>query len=196
MGVTPKSSWPWVKTLLHPVYDQPDADAVHAQYNRILDALAEKLPAVVEHLDAARADVLAFTAFPREIWRQICPTTPRAPQPRDPPAHRRRRDLPHPRLPHPARRRGPRRAARRVDRRAPLLGLDVLARSRLSVVGADTATDPAPFTPRASTPSTNAATADSDSPANNGAPTANDPPDASDPAAPAPPAATPSPPPN
>ena len=28
MAVTPKSSWPWVKALLHSVYDQPDADAV------------------------------------------------------------------------------------------------------------------------------------------------------------------------
>jgi len=33
MSVTPKSSWPWVRTLLHSVYDQPDADAVHAQYD-------------------------------------------------------------------------------------------------------------------------------------------------------------------
>ena len=31
MSVCPKSSWPWVKTLLHSVYDQVDAVAVHAQ---------------------------------------------------------------------------------------------------------------------------------------------------------------------
>ncbi len=71
MSATPKSSWPWVKTLLHSVYDQPDATSVHAQYDRILDALSAKLPAVVAHLDDARSEVLAFTAFPREIWRQI-----------------------------------------------------------------------------------------------------------------------------
>ena len=58
------------------VYDQPDADAVHAQFDRILDALAEKLPAVADHLDAARADILAFTAFPKEIWRQIWSNNP------------------------------------------------------------------------------------------------------------------------
>jgi hypothetical protein len=29
MATTPKSSWPWVKTLLQTVFDQPDADAVH-----------------------------------------------------------------------------------------------------------------------------------------------------------------------
>ena len=45
MAVTPKSSWPWVKALLHSVYDQPDADAVHAQLDRILEALREKLAA-------------------------------------------------------------------------------------------------------------------------------------------------------
>ncbi len=76
MSVTPKASWPWVRTLLHSVYDQPDAASVGAQYDRVLDALGEKLPAVAEHLDAARADVLAFTAFPREIWRQIWSNNP------------------------------------------------------------------------------------------------------------------------
>jgi putative transposase len=76
MSATPKSSWPWVRALLHSVYDQPDRDAVHAQYDRILDALATKLPAVSEHLDAARADVLAFSAFPKEVWRQIWSNNP------------------------------------------------------------------------------------------------------------------------
>jgi putative transposase len=76
MSITPKSSWPWVKTLLHSVYDQPDRDAVNAQYDRVLDALSDKLPAVVDHLEAARPDVLAFTAFPREIWRQIWSNNP------------------------------------------------------------------------------------------------------------------------
>jgi transposase-like protein len=71
MSITPKNSWGWVKALLHSVYDQPDADAVHAQFDRVVDALAEKLPAVADHLEQARADILAFTAFPKEIWRQI-----------------------------------------------------------------------------------------------------------------------------
>ena len=76
MSVTPKASWPWVKTLLHSVYDQPDSPAVHAQYDRILDALHLKLPAVVAHLEAARPDMLAFTAFPRELWRQVWSNNP------------------------------------------------------------------------------------------------------------------------
>jgi transposase-like protein len=76
MAITPKSSWGWVKALLHSVYDQPDADAVHAQFDRIIDSLGEKLPAVAEHLENARADLLAFTGFPKEIWRQIWSNNP------------------------------------------------------------------------------------------------------------------------
>lgn len=76
MSVTPKHAWGWVKALLHSVYDQPDADAVHAQFDRIIEALTEKLPAVAEHLETARPDVLAFTAFPKEIWRQIWSNNP------------------------------------------------------------------------------------------------------------------------
>jgi transposase-like protein len=44
---------------------------MHAQFDRILDPLADKLPRVAEHLEAARADVLAFTAFPQKVRRQI-----------------------------------------------------------------------------------------------------------------------------
>jgi transposase-like protein len=76
MSATPKSSWGWVKALLHSIYDQPDAEAVHAQIDRVVDALAEKLPTVAEHLEGARADILAFTAFPKEIWRQIWSNNP------------------------------------------------------------------------------------------------------------------------
>jgi putative transposase len=76
MSATPKSAWGWVRALLHSVYDQPDAASVHAQFGRVLDALGEKLPAVAAHLDAARPDILAFTAFPKAIWRQIWSNNP------------------------------------------------------------------------------------------------------------------------
>lgn len=76
MSVTPKSSWPWVKTLLGTVFDQPDAESVHAQFDRVLDALEHKLPRSFEHLEAAREEILAFTAFPKSIWRQIWSNNP------------------------------------------------------------------------------------------------------------------------
>lgn len=76
MSITPKSLWPAVKAMLHSVYDQSDADAVHAQFDRLLDYTAEKLPDVADHLDAARADILAFTSFPTEVWQQIWSNNP------------------------------------------------------------------------------------------------------------------------
>jgi len=76
MSVTPKTSWPWVKTLLHSVYDQPDTASVHAQYGHLIDTVTGKLPAAANRLEAARDDVLAFTGFPKEIWRQIWSNNP------------------------------------------------------------------------------------------------------------------------
>jgi len=76
MSVTPKAQWGWVKAMLHSVYDQPDAEAVHAQFDRVVEALTEKLPVVADYLDEARADILAFTAFPKEVWRQIWSNNP------------------------------------------------------------------------------------------------------------------------
>jgi putative transposase len=128
--------WPWVSTLLRSVYDQPDAASVPAQYDRLVDAVARKLPAVAAHLDAARPDVLAFTNFPKELWRQIwTDNPPGTAQPRDPPPHRRRRHLPRSQLPDLPRRRV---LAEQYDEWAEgrcYLGVDVLARSRISVCG-------------------------------------------------------------
>jgi len=82
MSATPKTSWGWVKALLHSIYDQPDADAVHAQFDRVVDALTGKLPTVAEHLETARADILAFTAFPkRGLAPDLVQQPQRAPQP-------------------------------------------------------------------------------------------------------------------
>ena len=74
--ITPKTSWPWVRTLLHSIYDQPDKEAVEDQFARVVDTLAEKLPVVAEYLEHAREDILAFRHFPKEIWRQIWSNNP------------------------------------------------------------------------------------------------------------------------
>ena len=76
MSVTPKSMWPAVKAMLHSVYDQPDGPAVNAQFDRLLDYVDGKLPDAFEHLDAARADILAFTQFPEGLWQQIWSNNP------------------------------------------------------------------------------------------------------------------------
>ncbi|PRX02283.1 transposase-like protein [Actinoplanes italicus] len=76
LAKVPKSAQPWVATLVRTIFDQPDAAAVAAQFDRVLDSISEKFPAAAEHLDDARADLLAFTSFPRELWRQIWSNNP------------------------------------------------------------------------------------------------------------------------
>ena len=74
MAATPKWAWGWVKALLHSVYDQPDADAVHAQFDRILDALADELPAVAAH-DVRRRTLFAWPTCRSGIGGRSRPTT-------------------------------------------------------------------------------------------------------------------------
>ncbi|GGV45229.1 hypothetical protein GCM10010182_82040 [Actinomadura cremea] len=67
----PKGAQPWVATLVRTIFDQPAAEEVHAQHARVVDSLAAEHPDAAEHLDQAAPDLLAFTGFPRQIWRQI-----------------------------------------------------------------------------------------------------------------------------
>ena len=75
MSTCPKHAWGGVKAMLHSVFDQIDADAVQHQHDKLLDN-TEQLPEVHAHLDEHRADVLAFTAFPKAVWRQIWSNNP------------------------------------------------------------------------------------------------------------------------
>ena len=72
----PRSAQPWVSTLVRTISGQPDAASVRAQHAQVLTALEAKFPAAAAHLDDAREDILAFTAFPREIWRQVWSNNP------------------------------------------------------------------------------------------------------------------------
>ena len=76
MSICPKNMWPAVKAMLHSVYDQPDAPAVHAQFDRLIEYVTAKLPAVAQHLANAREDILAFTAFPKDVWTQLWSNNP------------------------------------------------------------------------------------------------------------------------
>ena len=72
----PKTAQPWVSTLVRTIFEQPDPASVRAQHAQVVAALETKLSAAAAHLDEARDDILAFTAFPREIWRQIWSSNP------------------------------------------------------------------------------------------------------------------------
>ena len=76
LGKVAKSTQPWVATLVRTIFDQPDAGSVAAQFDRVVQALEKKLPDAATHLDDARDDLLAFAAFPREVWRQCWSNNP------------------------------------------------------------------------------------------------------------------------
>ncbi len=67
----PKSAQSFVATMVRTIFAQPDAETVHEQYRRIVDQLATRFPEAAALLEEAAADLLAFTAFPKEHWRQL-----------------------------------------------------------------------------------------------------------------------------
>jgi transposase-like protein len=72
----PKTAQPWVATMVRTIFEQPDAEAVLTQHRQVVAALEAKYPAAAEHLDEARDDILAFAAFPKQVWKQIWSNNP------------------------------------------------------------------------------------------------------------------------
>jgi putative transposase len=67
----PKSAQSFVATMVRTIFAQPDAETVNEQYRRIVDQLETRFPEAAALLEQAAADLLAFTAFPKEHWRQL-----------------------------------------------------------------------------------------------------------------------------
>jgi transposase-like protein len=72
----PRSAQPWVATMVRTIFDQPNAASVRDQFARVVEAIEARFPDAATHLDDAREDLLAFAAFPHEIWRQIWSNNP------------------------------------------------------------------------------------------------------------------------
>jgi transposase-like protein len=72
----PKSAQALVATLVRTIFAQPDAEQTWAQHARVVDQLTEKFADAATLLADAGDDVLAFTAFPKEHWKQIWSNNP------------------------------------------------------------------------------------------------------------------------
>ncbi len=75
LAKVPKSAGPFVATLVRSIFAQPDAEAVWAQFHRVVDQLAERFPDAAAMLSDAGPDILAFTTFPQTHWKQIWSNT-------------------------------------------------------------------------------------------------------------------------
>jgi putative transposase len=72
----PKAAQSFVATMVRSIYAQPDAESVHEQHARIVAQLEGRFPAAAALLDEAGPEILAFTGFPKEHWRQLWSNNP------------------------------------------------------------------------------------------------------------------------
>src|SRR3954468_3350606 len=105
MSATPKASWPWVRALLHSVL-RPARRHLGARPVRPSPGRPGRQAAQSRRAPGGRSCRRAgLHRVPQgDLATDLVQQPLRAAQPRDPPAHRRRRHLPRPRRPHPARR--------------------------------------------------------------------------------------------
>ncbi len=67
----PKSAQSFVATMVRSIFAQPDAEQVHEQHARVVAQLEQRFPEAAALLAEAEPDLLAFTGFPKEHWRQL-----------------------------------------------------------------------------------------------------------------------------
>ena len=72
----PKGQQNMVAAVFRTIFAQPDAAAVEATWDTVRDQLADRFPKIGPFMDDAKAEVLAFTAFPRAHWTKIWSTNP------------------------------------------------------------------------------------------------------------------------
>ena len=65
-----------VAAAFRSIFAQSDPDKLAARYDEVTDALAPRLPKAAELLRDAKADVLAFSAFPQAHWRKTWSNNP------------------------------------------------------------------------------------------------------------------------
>jgi putative transposase len=76
LNKVPKRAQGLVGTLVRSIFAQPTSKEVWAQHERVVAELGHRFPAAAEMLGDAAEDVLAFTAFPQSVWRQIWSNNP------------------------------------------------------------------------------------------------------------------------
>ena len=73
----PRSAETMTATMVRTIFAQPSGEEVWAQHRRIVDHLhGVGLADAADHLDAAGAEILTFTGFPKAHWTQIWSNNP------------------------------------------------------------------------------------------------------------------------
>ncbi len=72
----PKGQGDYVAAAFRAIFAHANAEEVQAAWEKTRDEFAARFPKLGPLMDEAKAEVLAFTAFPREHWRKIWSTNP------------------------------------------------------------------------------------------------------------------------
>jgi len=76
LALVPRSHTDMVAAVFRTIFAQPDPAAVAATWDQVRDQLATMFPKVGPLMDDAKAEVLAFTSFPRAHWQKLWSTNP------------------------------------------------------------------------------------------------------------------------
>jgi putative transposase len=76
LALVPKSHKDMVAAVFRTIFAQPDPATVAATWDSVRDQLAAAFGKIGPLMDAAKTEVLAFTAFPRGHWAKVWSTNP------------------------------------------------------------------------------------------------------------------------
>ena len=76
LGLVPKSHQDMVAAVFRTIFAQPDPDTVATTWDQVRDQLSTRFPKIATLMDDAKAEVLAFSTFPRPHWTKVWSTNP------------------------------------------------------------------------------------------------------------------------
>jgi putative transposase len=76
LAKVPKSAQAFVATLVRSIFLQPDAESVWDRLWAVVEQLEDRFPEAATLLEEAAHDILAFAAFPTEVWKKIWSNNP------------------------------------------------------------------------------------------------------------------------
>ncbi len=76
LAKAPKSAQNLAATLVRTIFEQPDGEEVWKQHGRVVEQLEQKFPEAAKLLADAGPEILAFTTFPKQRWKQVWSNNP------------------------------------------------------------------------------------------------------------------------
>ena len=76
LAMIPKGHQAMVSARFKTVFAQVSGEDMHTQWDQVTTTLEDRFPKAAALMTGAKEEVLAFTAFPNEHWRQIWSTNP------------------------------------------------------------------------------------------------------------------------